>query len=340
VNDGIRYQAGDADGNAVLRLALLESWGSRCYWCRAPKDFADVEIDHVIPHTVKPDALDELLREHLTSATREQFELHAASNLGPICRPCNNEKSNLNLIETGKVTTKLVKACGLRKQVEKRVRSFESSNTVTKAVLAVSMADLSELGSKRALVDFGPLVVHRLAMLAPAILTQYSVSHELWDPHADNSPDTQVVLDEAGRRTRVILEDFYGMDFDEALLAAISALKKEIGERLQEDIASEFRRYGHLYPDVGDPAGRLLIEVNNLIFGRPDAFTIHGIFDVDMSSGVLVHSDHDSGTGLLQGDAAAHGRFSISFSPDDTDSTRADVGDPVIDDWQAGPAPW
>lgn len=59
-----------------------------------------------------------------------------------------------------------------------------------------------------------------------------------------------------------------------------------------------------------------------------------------MSSGVLVHSDNDSGTDLLQGDAAAHGPFSVPFWPDDTDSTSADVGDPAIDDWQPGPAPW
>lgn len=118
----------------------------------------------------------------------------------------------------------LAKARSLRQHVEKHVRSFRSSNTVTRAVLAVSMADLSDPRSKQALVDFGPLVVRRLGMLAPAILTQYSVSHELWDPGAESNPHILVILDEDGRRTRVILEDFFDMDFDAALLDAIEAL--------------------------------------------------------------------------------------------------------------------
>lgn len=38
--------------NAVLRDALYEVWGLKCYLCGRPKLFQDIQIDHLIAHTI------------------------------------------------------------------------------------------------------------------------------------------------------------------------------------------------------------------------------------------------------------------------------------------------
>ncbi|WP_394361402.1 HNH endonuclease [Amycolatopsis sp. SB7-3] len=340
MSNDIRYRKSDTNGNAILRLALLETWGRRCYSCLTPLDFMHAEIDHIIPHTITEAEQKRLLIEHGRPDDHGTFDLHAASNLAPICRQCNNKKSSLILTGVLAVSIALTNASRRRHSVEQYVRSFNSSNKVSRALITMSTADFSDINSKKALNETWPSVAHTLSINAPELLTQYSTMHEIQNPDEHSPPRVQVVLNEAGRRTRVILEDVYGMDFDGTLIDATTALQRGIIERLQEDIAADLRKEGHFYPDIGDPEGRLLIEVSSFSFEHPDDFTIQGTFEADMSAGVLVHSQNDSGTNLLQGDTAAHGRFSVSFRRDDDDSAHAEVDGPVIDDWQTGLAPW
>lgn len=339
MDEAVRYRTGDALGNAILRLALLEAWGYRCYLCRAPKEFADFQIDHIIAHTTAPNELEKLLAYHVVPEARERFDLHAACNLAPVCVPCNTEKNDHNFAGTDRVSVVLRKAHKRRDRVEKHVRSFRSSNAVTKAMLAVTTADLSDPRSLQALIDFGPLVVQRLGKISPA-LVQYPINYEFWDPHADDPCRVIANLDATGRRAQVILEDVFGADLEEVLLKAITSLKRPINVRLQEDIAVQLDRQRYQVLDVGHPAGRLFVEVDRLLFARPDAFTVHGTFDIDVSASVLVDSNNDSGTDHLQGDAAAHGEFSVVFRLDRTGSTSVEVDDVDIDEWRKGAAPW
>ena len=208
-------------------------------------------------------------------------------------------------------------------------------------MLAASMADVSAPRSRQALIGFAPLLIHRLSVLAPAMLTRYSVIHEFVDARGIDLDHIVFVMDDAARRRRVLMEDFFRMDFDDVAANVTSAVRHGIVDRLRDAISSDFDDRGHFHSEVGDPTGRLIIEVDGLKFDTPDQFKGGGTFDVDMSADVAVFSGHsDSGTEWLQGDAAAHGRFLVSFWPNDDDPTRVDVDSPQIVDWQTGPAPW
>ncbi|WP_203813561.1 HNH endonuclease, partial [Paractinoplanes tereljensis] len=101
--DDVRYRRGD---NAVLRSALIEQWNARCYWCEQPTRFTDTQIDHIIPHTVTPDELRDLIQWHGLPA---EFDVHAPANLAPICSTCNRKKSDRKL-RAPAVTTQLDQA--------------------------------------------------------------------------------------------------------------------------------------------------------------------------------------------------------------------------------------
>lgn len=118
----VRYvQGGD---NGILRLALHEQWNLRCYWCDVPVPFVDIQIDHIIAHTVGPVDLRNLIALH---GLAEDFDVHAPANLAPICGRCNREKSDRQFPGTV-VTVKLARARDKRDQVVSRVLSFSSNN--------------------------------------------------------------------------------------------------------------------------------------------------------------------------------------------------------------------
>lgn len=342
MSDEVRYRENDAAQNAILRLALLEAWNGRCYWEPTPLDFQNTEIDHIIPHTISGPELQQLLIHHASVTVRGKFDLHAVGNLAPICRPCNAKKRNLNLMETGQVTIALQTAYDRRNKVEQYVRSFNSSNKVSRALVVVAQADFTDKDSSDALRERWSSVTRTLSANAPELLTQYSTVYEIkiQNPDAYNPARVQVNLDEGGRRARVVLEDVYKKNLDDVLLEVTTAMQDGLITRLQADITADLGKYGHFYPTVGDPEGWSLIEVDGFSYEHPDDFTVQGTFEIDMSAAVSVHSDTtDSGSDLLQCDAVAHGRFSISFTQDDTDPAHLDVDDLVIDDWQKGPAP-
>ena len=78
----IRYQPnGD---NSILKLALYEAYGAKCYSCGRPQEFAQVEIDHIVPRSTAREDLQEWV-----SADRLQgYDLDAVYNLArPGFRP-------------------------------------------------------------------------------------------------------------------------------------------------------------------------------------------------------------------------------------------------------------
>ena len=217
VSEEVRYRPGDPDYNARLRLALLAAWGFRCYLCGTPLDFAEAQIDHIVPHTIDPDTLNELLEKCLTETARAQgFDLHAPHNLAPACNPCNGKKNASTYLGAGQMMIELDKARIKQPTVEKRMASFKSANSVAKAMLAVSIADLTDAKSKEALYELGPLVVNRLRSVAPKILTVPSNYDYPGDPYGERQDGVLVTLDEPSRRAKIILEDVHDLDFDDA----------------------------------------------------------------------------------------------------------------------------
>jgi 5-methylcytosine-specific restriction endonuclease McrA len=105
----VGYQPDKPADNRILRLALLQAWGYACYWCRRPRDFADVEIDHIIPKKTDQDLVDDVLLRQCLTPKDQAVEFHV-HNLAPICGKCNKEKADALLAGARRFMTLLAKA--------------------------------------------------------------------------------------------------------------------------------------------------------------------------------------------------------------------------------------
>lgn len=335
MSEGIRYKPGDADNNALLRLALLDAWGNRCYLCNTPLDFADAQIDHIIPHTIDSVALEALLKNCLTDEARAQgFELHAPHNLAPVCNTCNGKKGATTYPGAGQVMIYLNLARQKQPIVEKRIESFKRANSVARAMLAISIADLSDVNSREALFELGPLVINRLRLVAPEILTTPSNYDYPGDPYGDEWDAVLVTLDESSRRAKVILEDVHGIDFDDAITASVRAVQSEIESHLQHLVERDMFDKGHGDAVVDGASARMLLKINSVSYESTDRlFEIRGDFETDGSVDVNVASViNDSATEWVQEYADATGSFSVTFwSDDESEPFGVAVGDPILD---------
>ncbi|MCZ7421199.1 HNH endonuclease signature motif containing protein [Verrucosispora sp. WMMA2121] len=155
----VRY--GGAD-DRVLRLALLEEWGWRCYWRGEPLTVSTSQIDHIIPRTVTPARLADLIvRHHLPAG----FDLHEPANLGPICASCNNDKSDGDYLEAPVVHAKLVDATRHAPAVVRRVKAHKTAVTVGRALIDAATADLTGPKVRDEFLECAPAVVQTLALL-------------------------------------------------------------------------------------------------------------------------------------------------------------------------------
>ncbi|MEV8512864.1 hypothetical protein [Dactylosporangium sp. NPDC051484] len=157
--DPVRYGKSD---NRLLRLALLEEWEWRCYWRGEPLTFSTAQIDHIIPRTVKPLRLAELIVQHHLPAG---FDLDAPANLGPICAYCNNDKRNRDYLEAPAVHAKLDDARRRAPAVVRRVRAHMTAVTVGRALIAAATAELTEPKARDEFLEYAPAVVQTLALL-------------------------------------------------------------------------------------------------------------------------------------------------------------------------------
>ncbi|MEV0132645.1 HNH endonuclease signature motif containing protein [Dactylosporangium sp. NPDC050688] len=152
---------GGAD-DRVLRLALLEEWGWRCYWRGEPLSVSIAQIDHIIPQTVTPARLAELIVRHHLAA---DFDLHAPANLAPICAACNNDKRDGDYLEAPAVHTKLVTARRHAPAVVRRVEALKTAVATGRALIAAATADLTQPKAHAEFLEFAPAVVQTLALL-------------------------------------------------------------------------------------------------------------------------------------------------------------------------------
>ncbi|MGR6978224.1 HNH endonuclease [Mycobacteroides abscessus] len=316
-----RYSS-DPTKNAILRAALFEAWKFRCYFCDNRFDVAVIEIDHIIPSSYRHNTsrLDEVLRDCLSPQEVELgFDIDAPHNLAPICRKCNKDKSNDTFEAVPVFTRRLRKARNLESRVEKLVSAFGDRTKLAQALLDVAaLAELDDPKAEETLMEFGPLMVNRLRVVAPDVLeapSDYPFDHA----NGDEMHHIIVTLNEAGRRARVILEDVYSCDFDESIFYPVGAVMGAINAQLVSSMESYLASGGEWYPDVGEPRGRIVVEVEELVYQPPKGFEIGGKFEADGSSLASIHANNDSGTAEVQVDATATGAFSLYFEPHDED---------------------
>lgn len=76
----------------LVRAALWEAYGKRCFWQDEPIEFFQLEIDHLIPVSLEkhPAQLKKMLKD---AGLPAKFDLQGLQNLVPSCRRCNGQKS-------------------------------------------------------------------------------------------------------------------------------------------------------------------------------------------------------------------------------------------------------
>ncbi len=152
----IRYVAGD---NGLLRLCLYDAWGGRCYWCKEPARYSEIEIDHVIPKdlvgTELADALTDL-------GFPSDYHVHDPGNLAPIHGRCNSEKAAAWFGRAPRYLRTLELTARTRADVIRLVRAFQRSRNLAEASLSVLMADLNDPDERVALEALVDSVNRRL----------------------------------------------------------------------------------------------------------------------------------------------------------------------------------
>jgi 5-methylcytosine-specific restriction endonuclease McrA len=79
------------------RYAVFTVHGEKCYLCHKPINLRTMEVDHLIPESLKDDPV--RLAAVLVALGRQlNFNLNTYDNWLPACGRCNNEKRN-NIFE-------------------------------------------------------------------------------------------------------------------------------------------------------------------------------------------------------------------------------------------------
>jgi 5-methylcytosine-specific restriction endonuclease McrA len=115
--------------NKLQRLALFKAWNEECAWCRLPIFFSEMEVEHIIPKSLKDEDRAYALDLHGLHA---DYDLDAVENLVPSCGPCNRGKGKriapttpaLSLLletaqERADLITSMAARFAKRKEVEK-----------------------------------------------------------------------------------------------------------------------------------------------------------------------------------------------------------------------------
>ena len=74
--------------NDTERTAFKEVYKYECYICQKKKEPNELEIDHIIPPNKQKEAINMRVID-------EKFDIDSYQNYAPICRPCNQKKSDM-----------------------------------------------------------------------------------------------------------------------------------------------------------------------------------------------------------------------------------------------------
>jgi hypothetical protein len=334
VAGSVRYGSGDT---SVLRLVLYRLWGLRCYRCHRPKDFNDIQIDHIIPRHTSPERLAELVLQY---GLPGDFDIDAPGNLAPICSVCNGprvkgmKEYRARLLEQDQ----LDRALALQPQVAEQVTSFGRPGKIAEHLLRASEADLSHPGSRRAFEEHAPAVVQKLALLDAAKVDFTSFSTAAVEVGEGTGLEVGISLGRRGRVAAAFLTDICGCSVANVLTGPVAELLGKIRANTQSAFERANVRGGG--PTVSGPPeiGYIRIDVGHVGYIRswPGVkFSFEGGFEADLSASLV--QDGSDGIGLreIQGDAQVYGMFSFeaTWNPSG-DHGDMDISGCLIEWWK------
>jgi 5-methylcytosine-specific restriction endonuclease McrA len=303
----VRYRPGP--NNSVLLVVLHQRWGHRCYWCRKPKVFAHMEIDHILSRTTAAERLQELIADLNLPA---DFDVDGPANLAPICRPCNNEKSDEDHSDSPRMMGLLRKARRHAPAVIKEVQGFNTTGKVGAGLIALINADLTQ----PAIHDLVDRHVPELARTLAA--AGHDIAAEVI---ADTVEVDRVIDDETipvGITARVLaavqtLEQLCDMPAVEVLGDAVAEVAKALCAQVQTSLDGYETDQGPASSSMSVLL-RLSLTLNAVEATRDDdtmQFCFAGTFDGDLTNNLVQSAFDGDGLDELQADTEASGRYTF-----------------------------
>ncbi|MFG1997351.1 hypothetical protein ACGFJ7_45975 [Actinoplanes sp. NPDC048988] len=205
-----------------------------------------MEIDHIIPRTISPARLQQLIELHGLAA---DFDLNALSNLAPICGACNTEKSNRDdVLDSPRFALQLVEARRLASVVERRVREHTGGNAVTRLLTDAAMADLGNTGARQAFLEHAPGIVQKLALIDPSAADFLSSRDVPLDLEYDHVV-VRATLNARGRTTVAVVEELCDFTLPQAIGPAVRQLITATRESVTKTLMGMEHVYGFAYED-------------------------------------------------------------------------------------------
>ncbi|GIH05839.1 hypothetical protein Rhe02_39060 [Rhizocola hellebori] len=345
VDRTVRYVPGG--DNKLLRHFMRLAWDLQCYWCRNYKDYASLEIDHILPQASNAR---ERIRLRQAFGLPDDYDVHALYNLAPICGPCNKAKGAMDLTTVPVVINRLRKARRLAKGISKNVRRFPDQSALGGALLVAAQVDLDDPASRAVFEEGAPAVVQRLSELGTGKV-DFHVFRRVEVEVREATHVFSLRLNEEARTAVAILERVGGGTLESALCMPLSDLLSCIAKAAES--ALEHHDDGMGAPDV--ESGE--VELSNLVI---DAVSYDGTtpgvmelgFAGEFEAWVIGTAARSSANGdeleYLQAEATATGRFSFSLVREPDDPIGEFVCDSVwldefaADTWMDGrrSAPW
>lgn len=317
--------------NRLLLLALVQEWGSKCYWCKMPKPFRDLEIDHILPRT------------HRRGADPD-VDIDAAENLAPICVPCNKEKSNREFDDAPRIDAMRKTATEAAPKVRRNLANFYKNDAVVKALLAVTAADLASPDVAESIKAFGMAIMPVFRESFPDILTaaytwDYTVRHPTMTIQGREVelPEERSIaeLDAQGQRALVILEDVMGI----AMIDAIDSVRRSIGDDIEEQVDRWLRdgmdgRYANASRDERPSSNPIGISVSELRY-EDGGVILSGEFDGTFITEIEEFDpDPERWTTYRKADFDFTGDFQVRFTGEDVTDVWVETTEPYENEWR------
>ncbi|GLP76389.1 hypothetical protein TUM20983_34990 [Mycobacterium antarcticum] len=330
VGEEARYSY-SLERNRLLLLALVQIWGNKCYWCKMPKPFRDLEIDHILPRNPRGER-------------DPEFDADSTENLAPICVPCNKEKSNREFEDAPRIDAMRKTAKEAALKVRRNLANLYKNDAVVKALLAVTVADLTSPDVAESIKAFGMAIMPVFRESFPEILT----ASYTWDYTARHS--TMIVqgrevelheersiaeLDAQGQRVLVILEDVMGI----AMVDAIDSARKGIEGKIEEQIDRWFRngmegRYANASRDERPSSNPIGVSVSELRY-EDGSVILSGEFDGTFIAELEEYDpDPERWTAYRKADFDFTGDFQVTFAGADVTDVWVDTAEPGENEWR------
>lgn len=331
MTEDARYSHTSREHNRLLLLALVQAWGGKCYWCRTPKTFRDLQIDHIIPRNPRGGAV-------------QGFDVDSAENLAPICGPCNQEKGNGEFEDAPRVDAMRQAAMSHAPAVQRNLARFHKNDAVVKALLAVTAADLASPDVAESIEAFGAAIMPVFREKFPRVVdARYTKDYTRRFPPVEvegrqsQVPEERalVELDAEGQRALVILEDVLGMPMPDALRDIRSYFSRDIDDEVKEWLRrSESRQYRSADLHGRPSSNRIGVYVYEVRYAD-DQVTLTGELEGSFAAYVEdAERDYEDWSPSRLADFDFIGPFGATYSREGLIDAYMDVGDPEENRWR------